>query len=86
MPRCRMTPTPTTAPDMRGRRSSWSMLSPRATARDMAQIWEKAKLKEDTDTDHSSEHAQEEDAVEEVVTGYHSLGYMVLLGFRSLQC
>ena len=51
------------------------MLSPRATARDMAQIWEKAKLKEDTDTDHSSEHAQEEDGVEEdgveeSVTGY----------------
>jgi hypothetical protein len=52
----------------------------------MAQIWEIAKMKEDTDTDYSSEHAQEEDAVEEFVTGYHSLGYMFLLGFRSLQC
>jgi hypothetical protein len=47
----------------------------------MAQIWEIAKMKEDTDTDYSSEHAQEEDAVEEFVTGYHSLGYMFLLGF-----
>ena len=47
----------------------------------MAQIWQIAQMKEDTDIDYSSEHAQEEDAVEEFVTGYHSLGYMFLLGF-----
>ena len=38
-------------------------------------------MKEDTDTDHSSEHAQEEDEVEDTVTVCHSLGYMALLGF-----
>ena len=43
-------------------------------------------MREDADTDHNSEHVQEEDGVEEFVTGYHSLVYMALLGFRSLQC
>ena len=43
-------------------------------------------MREDADTDHSSEHVQEQDGVEEFVTGYHSLVYMALPGFRSLQC
>ena len=42
-------------------------------------------MKEDFDTDHSAEHAQEEDEMDDTVTQYHSLGYMALLRLWSLQ-
>jgi hypothetical protein len=43
-------------------------------------------MREDADANHIHEHMQEQDGVEESVTGYHSLAYMALPGFRSLQC
>jgi hypothetical protein len=42
-------------------------------------------MREDADANHIHEHVQVQDEMEESVTGY-SLAYMVLLGFKSLQC
>ena len=38
-------------------------------------------MREDADANHIHEHVQVQDEMEESVTGY-----MVLLGFKSLQC
>jgi hypothetical protein len=43
-------------------------------------------MREDADANHIHEHVQVQDGMEESVTGYHSLAYMALPGFRSLQC
>ena len=42
-------------------------------------------MREDADANHIHKHVQVQDEMEESVTGY-SLAYMVLLGFKSLQC
>ena len=40
-------------------------------------------MREDADANHIHEV---QDEMEESVTGHHSLAYMVVLGFQSLQC
>ena len=42
-------------------------------------------MKEDFDTDHSAEYAQEEDEMDNTVTQLHRLDYMALLRLWSLQ-
>ena len=42
-------------------------------------------MREDADANHIHEHVQVQDEMEESVTGYSQV-YMVLLGFKSLQC
>jgi hypothetical protein len=49
-------------------------------------VREEAKMRKDADANHIHEHVQVQDEMEESVTGHHSLAYMVLLGFKSLQC
>ena len=42
-------------------------------------------MREDADANHIHEHVQVQDEMEESATGYSQV-YMVLLGFKSLQC
>jgi hypothetical protein len=43
-------------------------------------------MREDDNANHIHEHVQVQDGMKESVTGYNSLAYMALPGFRSLQC